>query len=153
MSAVSSRVESRLEQFSQLCRRHAIKATHQRFEIYRELLATDEHPDAKTVYLRVRKRVPTVSFDTVYRALRLLEEKGMIARVRSLGDSARFDANPEQHHHFVCIRCGAIHDFTSQALDDFRTPREAAAFGEVHSAQVELRGICANCREKKRRRG
>jgi len=55
-----------------------MKVTHQRTEIFRELAAGTEHPDAETVYQRVCKRVPSISRDTVYRTLSTLETKGLI---------------------------------------------------------------------------
>ena len=68
------------EWFVEHCRDAGIKATHQRQEIYVELAHTEEHPDAETVFRRVRLRIPTISFDTVYRNLRTLEEHGVIQK-------------------------------------------------------------------------
>ena len=135
--------------FADICRRHGVKGTHQRTEIYRELASTDAHPDAETVYLNVRRRIPAISLDTVYRTLRLLEEKGMIWRVGTLQDRTRFDANTERHHHFICRECGLVKDFHNATLDGLRPPQEAAAMGTVEYLQVELRGICTTCRGKR----
>ena len=44
--------------------RAGMKVTHQRTEIFREVAGSDEHPDAETVYQRVRKRVTGISRDT-----------------------------------------------------------------------------------------
>jgi Fur family peroxide stress response transcriptional regulator len=122
-----------------------IRWTHQRTEIYRQIASTDEHPDAKTVYRRVRRRIPAISFDTVYRTLKLFEKKGIIVRVAHQGESVRYDANMTRHHHFVCARCGRIRDFRSEVLDRLPIPKSVAAFGRVESAQVQVRGICLAC--------
>ena len=142
-------VEKRVHVFSEVCRRHGVKATHQRTEIYRELARTDEHPDAETVYTRVRKRIPAISLDTVYRTLRLLEKKGFISRVGSLGEKTRFDANTDTHHHFVCTECGFMGDFYNDGWNDFQAPREVRAMGTVNSVHVELRGLCKACQRKR----
>ena len=139
--------QERLAEFLDVCRKVGLKATHQRTEIYRELAATQEHPDAETVYSRVRERVPTISLDTVYRTLRVLEEKGVISRVGFLGDRTRFDANTDQHHHFVCTQCGRIGDFASETLNNFVTPPEVTSLGTVDSVYVELRGRCRKCQQ------
>ena len=143
-------VEDRLAAFVEHCRKAGLRATHQRTEIYRELATTEEHPDADTVYERVRKRIPALSLDTVYRTLRMLEGKGVISRVGSLGERTRFDANTERHHHFVCTQCGRIGDFSSEILDRFATPPEVSKMGTVESVYVELRGRCKNCQKKGR---
>lgn len=141
----NSTIEHRVAEFVDACHRQGVKATHQRTEILRELVATQEHPDAETIYTRVRRRIPTISLDTVYRTLRLLEDKGVIARVGSIRDRTRFDPNTDRHHHFVCEECGMIGDFYSEVLDRFPVPRDVAAMGSVDRVYVELRGRCRKC--------
>jgi Fur family peroxide stress response transcriptional regulator len=144
-------VEQRVQDFISACRREGIKATHQRVEILRELAAGEDHPDAETLYESVRRRMPTISLDTVYRTLRLLEEKRVISRVGSLQNKARFDANLEQHHHFVCVECGRVQDFYSEAFDQLIVPFYDSDMGYVDSVYVELRGLCRACRDKARK--
>ena len=146
-------VDRRVADFLAGCRRRGVKATHQRAEILRELAGTEEHPDAETIHARVRRRIPALSLDTVYRTLRMLEEKGIVARVGSMRDRTRFDANTDRHHHFVCSGCGMIGDFYSDALDRFPVPREVAAMGRVDGVYVELRGRCRKCQDRARKRG
>jgi Fur family transcriptional regulator, peroxide stress response regulator len=141
-------VEKRVADFLEICRRQGVKATHQRTEILRELAGSEEHPDAETILTRVRQRVPAISVDTIYRTLRLLEDSGVIARVGSMRDRARFDANTDRHHHFVCTECEMIGDFYSDAMDQFPVPQEVSEMGSVEGVYVELRGICRKCKQK-----
>jgi Fur family transcriptional regulator, peroxide stress response regulator len=144
--------EKRVDQFLEICRRQGVKATHQRVEILRELAGSEEHPDAETILTRVRQRIPTISVDTIYRTLRLFEDRGVIARVGSMRERARFDANTDQHHHFVCTECGMIGDFYSDEMDQLPVPREVSGMGSVEGVYVELRGICRTCKQKKRKK-
>lgn len=96
----------------------------------------------------MRRCIPAISFNTVYRTLRLLEEKGIISRVGFQGESARFDANMDRHHHFVCTVCGRVKDFRSEALDRLLIPKSVHALGRIESAQVQLRGVCSVCTGK-----
>jgi len=146
----SRNIDQRLKQFTEACRSRGVSVTHQRTEIFWELAGTDEHPDAEAVFRRVRKRIPAVSLDTVYRTLQLLEQLGVARRVDPTGDRARFDGNIEPHHHFVCTECGLVRDFQSRALDRFPPPRKVAGWGQVDLVQVQLRGICMACGKKKR---
>jgi Fur family peroxide stress response transcriptional regulator len=138
-------IDERVAAFVESCRRQGVKATHQRTEILRELAGSEEHPDAETIHARVRKRIPAISLDTVYRTLKMLEDKGVIARVGSLRDRARFDANVDHHHHFVCTECGLIGDFYSEALDRFPVPSDVSRMGSVAGVYVEFRGRCLTC--------
>jgi Fur family transcriptional regulator, peroxide stress response regulator len=144
-------VEKRTGRFVEQCRELGIRLTHQRLEIYRELAKTEEHPAAEAIYNRVRKRMPTVSLDTIYRTLNLLEQKGVISKVGAYGDRTRFDATIDPHQHFVCTKCGLIQDLYCREFDGLETPRTVASVGEVQSIHVELRGVCSSCRLRRKR--
>jgi len=152
MAVSKPEVERRMKRFHQTCRRGGLKITRQRTEVFRELAATEEHPDAEAVYQRVRQRIPAVSRDTVYRTLATLEAQGLIRRTDTYTGSLRYDANTEPHHHFVCIECGRVRDFFSNTLNHLPIPRSVAALGTLESAHVQVRGICAACRRLKARK-
>jgi Fur family peroxide stress response transcriptional regulator len=145
-------VERRLEEFETRAARAGVKLTHQRLEIFRELAASLEHPDAEAILRGVKPRMPTVSFDTVYRTLWLLSELGIVNALGPRRHSVRFDANLGNHHHYVCERCGLVRDFDSAELDGIRIPAAVKSFGAVLRAQVEIRGICERCAKPARRR-
>lgn len=146
MAVNREHTDERMLEFQQACERQGLKLTHQRMEIYRVLAGSDAHPDAETIYQRVRKRVPTISRDTVYRNLNGLAELGLISVVGMSHERIRFDANMGQHHHFVCVKCGLIRDFEAPALAALSIPREAAAYGEPVSMHLEVKGVCSACR-------
>jgi Fur family peroxide stress response transcriptional regulator len=137
-----------MEKFVEACREKGVKMTHQRLEIYRELASTAEHPDATMLYRRIRKRMPTVSLDTVYRNLRLLESHGIISIVGMSHERLRFDANMEHHHHFHCVECAKIIDFQSDQPKRLAWPAEAEACGKPLAFRLEVRGVCKNCQKK-----
>jgi Fur family peroxide stress response transcriptional regulator len=144
----TSDINSVVADFVTFCRERGIKPTHQRTEIYRELMATADHPNAETIYTNVKKRIPAISLDTVYRALRLFEQKGIISRVSAAGESMRFDGNTKRHHHFICVECGKVRDFYSDDFNNLIPPAEAITHGMVGSVHVEIRGICNTCQDK-----
>jgi Fur family peroxide stress response transcriptional regulator len=138
-------LERRLERFRAAARASGVKLTHQRLEIFREVAASLEHPDAEEIFRGVQARMPTVSLDTVYRTLWTLNDLGLISTLGPRRQSVRFDANLEPHHHYVCIRCGSARDFKSKKLDTLRIPDAVKALGSVVLTQVEVRGICDTC--------
>jgi Fur family peroxide stress response transcriptional regulator len=141
-------VEQRVRHFEAVCREEGIKLTHQRIEVFREVARSGDHPDADQVFQRVRLRVPTISLDTVYRTLWLLNDLGLVVTLGSSRERTRFDANLKSHHHFVCGKCGLTRDFYSDDLDGIRLPDSAGAFGEIEAVHVEVRGICLTCKKK-----
>lgn len=147
MSLSNMDIEKRMKRFVDLCRERGIRVTHQRLEIFRELAQTETHPSADILFERLRRRLPTVSLDTIYRTLNLFDEKGIITKVGTTDHQTRFDANTDQHHHFFCKTCGRIQDFTCQAFNDLNAPPEAMSVGDVTTIRVEIQGICSACRE------
>lgn len=139
-----SQVQVRLERLKRACRNVGMRMTHQRLEIFREVAQTGEHPDADTIFQRVRKRLPTVSHDTVYRTLASLEEIGLVKRVDPIRGGSRYDANADQHHHFVCTGCGAITDIYLQYEPPL--PEGIENLGDVESLHLQVRGVCQNCK-------
>lgn len=137
--------DSQMAHFEQVCRSAGVKLTHQRMEVFREVGRSGDHPDAETIYRGVRTRLPTVSLDTVYRALWLLSDLGLITTLGPSRERTRFDANLRRHHHFVCVRCGLTRDFYSDAFDDLTLPPSIREIGRVQTTQVEARGVCREC--------
>ncbi len=117
MNLSPQEIDRRMSAFIDACRKEGVKVTHQRMEVFREVASTEEHPDVETIHRRVRKRVPTISLDTVYRAVAFLEKLNLISRVHVGSERSRFDGNTQPHHHFVCSRCGLIRDFYSAEAD------------------------------------
>lgn len=142
-----SGTEKRLEHLRAVARGAGLKLTHQRLEIFRELSASEEHPDAETVYRAVQERMPTVSLDTVYRTLWALHDLGLVSTLGPRASGVRFDANLERHHHFSCVRCGLVRDFESEELDGLRVPEAVKRLGRIVDAHVEVRGLCKECQD------
>ena len=151
MGVSQAELDRRIEAFASTLRRKGLRSTRQRMEVFRELAGSEAHPDAETVYRQVSDRVPGISRDTVYRTLATLEAEGLVRRTAGLGGPVRYDANTNRHHHFVCNVCGSIQDFCSDELDDLPIPSAVASLGQVETAQVNVRGVCAACSARKAR--
>ena len=138
-----------IDRLRQGFRRAGVKLTPQRLQIFLEVAGSEEHPDAETVFRAVRRRMPTVSLDTVYRTLWLLIDMGLLSSLGPPTGRMRFDANLGPHHHFVCTRCGLTRDFTSNELDRLRIPQSVHRMGRVELARVEVRGVCTRCSRRR----
>ena len=86
---------------------------------------------------------------TVYRAMHMLIELGMVKKF-DFGDGiARFElvheGGDEHHHHLVCTRCAGVvevHDCFSDAIEE----RIAAQNGfKAVTHKLEFFGICPQC--------
>lgn len=125
-----------------------IRFTRQRAEIYAALLESRMHPDAEALHRTLSGRLPPISLDTVYRTLWTFQDLNIVNTVGPRRGSARFDGNPERHHHFICTACGSIGDFTDPSLEALPLPPSALALGQVESVHFEFHGTCAACAAK-----
>jgi len=148
MSHTSYHNESKLRAFRELSRQIGLKLTHQRLEIFNVLSAMLDHPSAEDVFNEVKKRIPTIAFDTVYRTLSLFEHHGLISKVNYLDGRTRYDSVTEHHCHLICTRCRKIEDFDWPDLDQLPIPREATHWGRIDNKYLELRGLCQECLTK-----
>jgi Fur family peroxide stress response transcriptional regulator len=142
-------VEDRLRDFEEVCRKEGLKITHQRLEIFRELLNSHDHPTVEKLYHRLQPKLPTISLDTVYRTLTTLEQHGLVARVETEESQARFEGKMEEHHHAICKKCGKITDFFGKFPDVAVLPEDILKWGEISKKSITLHGLCRQCAQEK----
>jgi len=132
-----------------ILREQGARVTPQRVAILRAVGSSGSHPDADAVYRHVSRVHPHISRDTVYRTLSMMEEKGIIGSVLSVGNSKRYDPNTERHHHLVCIRCKKIVDFAAEEFDRLDPPPAMTEGFKVFRTTVQVEGVCDKCRDWK----
>jgi len=137
----------RIALFAARCREKGVPLTAQRRVVLEAILELDNHPTADQVHECVRQRMPEVNRTTVYRTLETLVGMGVIHRTSHPGRTVRFDPRTEPHHHLVCRRCDRVIDFFDETFDALRIPDLSDRGFEVEDFQVQLRGICRDCRE------
>jgi len=146
-------IQERVNHFKDRCREQGLSLTHQRLAVYSRLAATLAHPTAEELHQEIHEEYPTVSLGTVYKTLDTLEQQGLIHKLRATGESARYDANLEPHHHLVCKICGRMEDVLEEKVTK---SNECRALGPgttlngflVEEVRIDFRGICGPCRGK-----
>lgn len=138
-----------MDLFKDRCRDHGLRMTPQRTVIYKELLKAKDHPSIDIILKRVRKVLPHISFDTVYRTVLSFAEIGVLKIVEGYGGSKRFDPNITPHHHFRCIRCHKIVDFYNDYFDHIKIPEEVRKQFKVLDKKILLEGLCEECSKKR----
>jgi Fur family transcriptional regulator, peroxide stress response regulator len=137
--------QSEMELFRSKCKEHGMRVTHQKVMIYEALLGSLDHPSPEQIYEKLKKNVHGLSLDTVYRTLSVFHEMGLVDLVDGFGSARRFDPMLEKHHHFRCIKCGTIIDFTSDDYDKIEIPKDIARQCKVIKLQVTIEGLCKKC--------
>jgi Fur family peroxide stress response transcriptional regulator len=137
-----------MQQFITACKQAGLKVTHQRTEIYRQLLAVPDHPSAEILHKRLLPMLPSISLDTVYRTLTTLEQHGLVSRIQTAESQARFEAIYEPHHHLICSRCKQVLDFHWPAIDQLDLPADLKGWGQIDSKTIVAYGTCKHCADR-----
>ncbi|WP_248925718.1 Fur family transcriptional regulator [Paenibacillus hamazuiensis] len=100
----------------------------------------------KDVYEYMRQKYPGVSFDTVYRNLRLLSEMGVLEQFY-LNEGVKFRArcHSHHHHHLICLQCEKTVSFEFCPMKD--VPHLPENF-QVVNHRFEIFGYCSDCSPK-----
>ncbi len=129
-------------------RRSGYTLTSQRRAVLEALKDFKGHPSAEEVYLVVKKKNPRVALGTVYQALSVLEEIGLIEAKHWSESPVRYDLNTEPHHDVRCIRCGEVSEIPGVEFEDFATRIQENTPYEVTNASLVIEGVCPGCQSK-----
>lgn len=100
------------------CVARGLKMTGQRRVIARVLSQAEDHPDVEEVYRRAAKLDSRISIATVYRTVRLLEEKGILERRDFGGGRARYEPSEHGHHyHLIDVDTGRVIEFSESGQE------------------------------------
>ena len=135
-----------------LLRERGIHVTAQRLAVMR-VVSAEPHIAADRVAALVRAEIGAISLQSVYDALALLVDQGLLRRIQPAGSAARFeDRVGDNHHHLICRSCGRVVDVDCaagsapclKALD----PRGY----EIDEAEVAYWGRCPDCLRRSRKK-
>ena len=126
-----------------LCEEKNIKLTENRKIVARVISESDDHPDVDDVYYRASKINPNIGIATVYRAVRMFEECGVITKHDFGGKGkARYEVLEEDDHHdhLVNIESGEVHEFFNEELEKLKTKVAKEMGFELVDHKLELYG-------------
>ncbi|PLX86066.1 MAG: transcriptional repressor [Desulfuromonas sp.] len=124
-----------------------LKSTRQREIILDEFLRASSHLSTEDLYLRLRKKHPSIGYATVYRTLKLFAECGVADECHFSDGQTRYEASTsEEHHdHLICTGCGAILEFEDRRIEELQEQVAKEHGFRIASHRLELYGLCARC--------
>jgi Fe2+ or Zn2+ uptake regulation protein len=115
-----------------------------------ELLAEVDQP---LTIPQLLERRAGLAQSSVYRNLAVLERAGVVHRILTADDFARYELAEdltEHHHHLICSTCGDVTDFTVPAAVEHELEAALAKVArkagfEVRHHRLDLVGTCPRC--------
>lgn len=105
--------------------------------------------NAKEIQARVAEKYPRMSFDTIYRNLKLFTLYNILEEAEMEGEMVfrkHDDPIKEHHHHFVCVNCGKIVPVHEYPLDFYQDQLPEGYVIKNHEFRLE--GLCDVCHAK-----
>jgi Fur family transcriptional regulator, peroxide stress response regulator len=121
--------------------------TPQREAVLQAIRESDEHLTAGEVFEAAKRRLPSISFATVYNSLRYLTEAGLVREINQGKGASRYDRELSRHDHAVCTRCGKLVDFDLTGTAELLRAAARKSKFRPESIHLTLRGQCPDCRE------
>ncbi len=131
-----------------------LRAVGQRYTTNRrELVAVLAESDAPLTIPELLGRRAGLAQSSVYRNLSILEQAGVVTRIVTSDEWARFELAhdlTEHHHHMICSTCGAVADITlpaelEQTIDTTFTKIARKKGFRLDHHRLDLVGSCAGC--------
>ncbi len=134
-------------------RAQGLRVTPQRRLVFRLLREHGGHPDADELYRLARQQQPRISLSTVYRALDVFEELGLVRALHLEGEHHRYEiARENGHHHLVCLGCGKVIEFQCAHCAHVHQDLADRYGFQITGSRVELLGYCAECQKQRKQR-
>lgn len=138
-----------LEKYREFLASKGLRMTRERSIIVEEIFSSHEHfnPDTLIERLAVSRGVRRVSRSTIYRALKMLEEAGLIRKVARQDDREIFehDYGYPQHDHLVCRKCGTLIEFHNDAINEVLIEIARQRGFRIDGHRLEVQGLCDAC--------
>lgn len=138
--------ERDVELLVQSMSKHGLRITDQRKTIAQIFANANGFLTAKDIFLQMVAKYDGLSFDTVYRNLKLLDEAGVIERFQ-IEDSNKYRVacfGHQHHHHMICLTCMRVFPLESCPMDNFQAPDHF----RIVKHKFEIYGYCDTCQQR-----
>ncbi|MFN2576717.1 MAG: Fur family transcriptional regulator [Pyrinomonadaceae bacterium] len=126
-----------------------IPLTRQRRVVLEVINAEKDHPTAAEVFDSARRKMPGISFATVYNSLRYLKDSGLVREIAFGSGASRYDRETDRHDHALCSECGKLVDFDLPGTVALTRSAARASKFKAQSVHLTLVGLCPKCRHSK----
>ncbi|MNZ56335.1 Zinc-specific metallo-regulatory protein [compost metagenome] len=135
------------EQILEVMSGQGLRITDQRKTLAKLFGENKGYLSAKDVYEHMGRKYSGLSFDTVYRNLRVMEELGVLEQI-VFEDGVKFKGScnhQDHHHHMICLQCEKTYPINFCPMNLTDTPDQF----RVVKHKFEVFGYCKECEENR----
>ena len=128
-----------------MLKQRGVQVTAQRLAVLRAVSAYP-HSTAEALAVAARGEIGTISRQSVYDALSILLEVGLVRRIQPAGSAALYeDRVNDNHHHLICRTCGTVVDVDCAAGSAPCLDLSDDMGYAIDEAEVAFWGQCPQC--------
>jgi Fe2+ or Zn2+ uptake regulation protein len=101
------------------------------------------------VHTKLKKKLSTIGFPTVYRILAEFKNAGILAESLSEDRQLRYalcTLPNEHHHHFTCRKCRKVEEVEFCNFKGISRFIENKLNAKVEAHQLQIEGLCSKCK-------
>jgi Fur family ferric uptake transcriptional regulator len=128
-------------------RRRGLRRTPERERVLQEIFETHGHFDVDELYLKLRHKGVKVSKASIYRALPLFIDCGLIREVDFTEGHWHYEHiyGHNDHCHLRCLGCGEMLEFEEPTLKPLEEFLENKYHYRIKGHQLQVHGLCPTC--------
>ncbi|PLX71334.1 MAG: hypothetical protein C0602_01645 [Denitrovibrio sp.] len=123
------------------------KMTSARSSLLNIILENSSPETATSLHKKLSKET-RIDLATVYRTLKIFNQKGLIRAINLDGEKIYYEKSCEHnplHAHFYCEKCGDVECLNPFGFDESTSFVKMADKKEINSVELILRGRCEKC--------
>jgi len=120
--------------------------TKQRGAVLQVIRESENHLTASEIYEAARRRLPSISYATVYNSLKYLKDVGLVNEISFGNGASRYDRETERHDHALCTECGKLVDFDLTVTSELVRAAVRKTRFKPETIHLTLRGLCPDCK-------
>jgi Fur family ferric uptake transcriptional regulator len=142
-------MKSEIQVLQEYIRQRSLRRTPERERILQEIFEIHGHFDVDELHLRLRQRGSKVSKASIYRALPLFIDCGLVREVDFRDGHWHYEHiyGHAHHSHLRCLGCGQVLEFEEPRLQHLEEHLARKYGYRIKGHQLQVHGYCATCRE------
>lgn len=134
--------------YVQALRDKGYRVTPQRLIVLDAICDIGGHAEISQIMLRVNFLDNTIDKSTVYRAIEVLMEVGLVIMTELENQTRVYNIAGSDHHHLVCRDCGGIITILNSDINSFIADIQSRYGFQIQDEHLAFKGLCEQCRSE-----
>ncbi len=124
-----------------------MRVTRQRATVLDAVCGAGGHTPIGDILLRARKLDPTIDLSTIYRALKVFQDLGIVLTATASDGELFYEIrHQEPHHHLICRTCASEISVSGEIVATMTKQIEEAHGFTIEPDHLVLWGTCTSCK-------